>query len=300
LYDDIVLVQNLEFLKELGFKVSPGYKVCDSMEHAIEEIERIGETRGEIPFEIDGAVVKINDLRQRELLGSTSKVPKWAIAYKFPAEKKYTIIKNIFVKIGRTGVLTPNAVLEPIKLAGTTVSRATLHNMDYIKEKDIKIGDTVLVQKAGDIIPEVVEVDLEKRTGEENSFEMPLKCPDCGSDVIREVGEAAYRCTGVDCPGKLLRSIVHYVSRDAMSIDGLGGAIVEVLLNKKMISGIADIYYLLDKKDELLTIERMGNKSIDNLINSIENHYETSSLPEKPNEEKVIANLIQIREELYR
>jgi DNA ligase (NAD+) len=262
--------ESLEYMKKLGFKIEQGYKICKNMDEVIKEINQLGERRGELPFEIDGAVIKVNSLSQREILGSTSKTPRWAIAYKYPAEKKQTRIRDIIINVGRTGVLTPNAVLEPVRLAGSTVSRATLHNMDYISEKDIRVGDMVLVQKAGDIIPEVLEVIFEKRTGEEKKFIMPEKCPACGSEVIREAGEVAYRCVGIECPAKLFRSIVHFASRDAMNIDGLGPAIIEELLNKKFIEGVADLYYLYQKKDELVKMERMGKKSIENLLNSIE------------------------------
>lgn len=262
--------ETLEYLKFLGFKVSPDYKVLSNIGHVMEEINKIGEERGELPFEIDGAVVKVNSLRQREILGSTTKTPRWAAAFKYPAEKKQTVIRDIWVNVGRTGVLTPNAVLEPVRLAGSTVSRATLHNMDYIKEKDIRIGDTVVVQKAGDIIPEVLEVVTEKRNGSEKEFIMPENCPECGSQVVREEGEAAYRCTGIECPAQLFRSIVHFVSRDAMNIDGLGPAIIESLMNKGFIKEIADLYLLHDSKEELVKLERMGRKSVENLLNSIE------------------------------
>lgn len=262
--------ESLEHMKKLGFKIEQGYKICKNMDEVIKEINQLGERRGELPFEIDGAVIKVNSLSQREILGSTSKTPRWAIAYKYPAEKKQTRIRDIIINVGRTGVLTPNAVLEPVRLAGSTVSRATLHNMDYISEKDIRVGDMVLVQKAGDIIPEVLEVIFEKRTGEEKKFIMPEKCPACGSEVIREAGEVAYRCVGIECPAKLFRSIVHFASRDAMNIDGLGPAIIEELLNKKFIEGVADLYYLYQKKDEFVKMERMGKKSIENLLNSIE------------------------------
>ncbi len=262
--------ETLEFMKEMGFKVSPGYKICSNIVEVIEEIKNIGEQRGILPFEIDGAVVKVNSLRQREILGSTTKTPRWAAAYKYPAEIKETRIKEIFSNVGRTGVLTPNAVLEPVRLAGTTVSRATLHNMDYITEKDIRIGDTVLVRKAGDIIPEVVEVVFAKRTGEEIKYVMPDKCPECGADVVRSEDEVAYRCTGIECPEQLFRSIVHFASRDAMNIDGLGPAIIDTLLEKGLIKGIADLYFLHDKKDELVNMDRMGKKSVEKLLKSIE------------------------------
>jgi DNA ligase (NAD+) len=262
--------ESLEYLRTLGFKVSPDYQICSSIEAVINEIKKIGDERGNINFEIDGAVVKVNSLVQRNVLGSTTKTPRWAAAFKYPAEKKETVIKEIWANVGRTGVLTPNAVFDPIRLAGTTVSRATLHNMDYIKDKDIRIGDTVLVQKAGDIIPEVLEVVLGKRRGTETEFKMPEKCPECGSDVARGEGEAAYRCTGIECPAQLFRSIVHFASRDAMNIDGLGPAIIEILLDKGFIKGVADLYFLNKRKDELVKLERMGKKSIENLLSSIE------------------------------
>lgn len=261
--------ESLEYLKRLGFKVSPDFRVCSSMDEVAAEIEKIGANRGEFLFEIDGAVVKVDSLAQRELMGTTTKTPRWAAAYKYPAEKKQTVIKDIWVNVGRTGVLTPNAVLEPVKLAGTTVSRATLHNMDYIAQKQICIGDTAWVQKAGDIIPEVVEVVFEKRNGMEREFVMPDKCPVCGSQVIREEGEAAYRCMGIECPAQLSRSIEHFASRDAMNIDGMGPAIVKALLDGGFIKGIADLYYLHLRKDELIGMERMGRKSVENLLSSI-------------------------------
>ncbi len=262
--------QSLELLKSLGFKVSPGYRICSGIDEVIEEIEKIGESRGDFPFEIDGAVIKVNSLTLRELLGNTSKTPKWAAAYKYPAEKKQTLIRDIVVKVGRTGVLTPNAVLEPVRLAGSTVSRATLHNMDYINEKQIRIGDTALIQKAGDIIPEVLEIVPEKRNGSEKEFIMPDKCPVCGAEVVREESQAAYRCMGIDCPAQLSRSIEHFVSRDAMNIEGMGTAIVNMLLDKGFIGGVADLYYLHLRKDELVSIDRMGKKSVENLLASIE------------------------------
>ncbi|MFA6308207.1 MAG: NAD-dependent DNA ligase LigA [Clostridia bacterium] len=263
--------ESLKYLEKLGFKVCPGYKICKTSDEIITEINTIGEIRGELGFEIDGAVVKVNSIRRRILLGSTSKTPKWAIAYKYPAEQKQTVIKKIKISVGRTGVLTPNAEFDPVKIAGSTVSRATLHNMDFINEKGIKIGDTVIIQKAGDIIPEVLEVDLTKRTGTEKQFVMPEFCPECGADVRRENGESAYRCTNINCPAQLFRSIVHFASRDAMNIDGLGPAIIDILLKNNFIKGIADLYYLKEHCDELITIKGMGKISVDNLILSIEN-----------------------------
>ncbi|MBZ4666011.1 NAD-dependent DNA ligase LigA [Mahella sp.] len=261
-------IESLMFLKEQGFKIMPYLIPCDTIDEAIEQCRLWEGKRYELPYEIDGLVIKVNSLRQREILGNTSKTPRWAVAYKFPAERKESIIRDIIVQVGRTGVLTPTAVLEPVRLAGTTVSRATLHNEDYIKEKDIRIGDHVLVQKAGDIIPEVVSVIKEKRTGNERPFEIPNKCPICGSDAVRIDGEAARRCTGVSCPAQVERGLIHFASRDAMDIEGLGPAVVRQLLDKKLIRDEADIYYL--KYEDLVKLERMGPKSTQNLINAIE------------------------------
>jgi len=262
--------ESLEFLKRLGFKVTPGYAVCGNIQEVIEEIRKIGESRDSFPFEIDGAVVKVDNLGQREILGSTSKAPRWAVAYKYPAEMKKTRLKEIVIQVGRTGALTPNAVLEPVRIAGTTVSRATLHNEDFIREKDIREGDTVWIRKAGEIIPEVVEVDFSLRPKDSKPFEMPDKCPVCGAPALREEDEAVRRCTGIECPARLFRSIVHYASRDAMNIEGLGPALIEMLLEKGFIKGIADLYKLRERRDELVALERMGEKSVDNLLASIE------------------------------
>ncbi|MEE0867767.1 MAG: NAD-dependent DNA ligase LigA [Clostridia bacterium] len=259
--------EGLEYLAKLGFKTIPDKKVCKSIEEAFDEVEHIGNMRDKLDFDIDGAVIKVNSLRQRELLGSTAKCPKWAVAYKYPPEKKQTKIVDIVVQVGRTGVLTPNAVLESVRLAGTTVSRATLHNEDYINEKDIRIGDTVVVQKAGDIIPEVLEVVKEKRTGDEIIFKMPEKCPVCGAEVYREPGEAAVRCTGGECPAQLARNIIHFVSRDAMDVEGMGPAVVERLLENNLIACSADIYKL--EKSQLSPLEKMGEKSAAKLISAI-------------------------------
>ena len=260
--------EGLEYLSFLGFKTIPQTPVCKNIDEAFNEIERIGEMREKLDFDIDGAVVKINSLAQRELLGSTAKCPKWAVAYKYPPEIKATKLTDIVIQVGRTGVLTPNAVLNSVRLAGTTVSRATLHNIDYIREKDIRIGDTVLVQKAGDIIPEVVSVVKEKRTGNEIVFEMPEKCPVCGAAVFREDGEAAVRCTGAECSAQLARNIIHFASRDAMDIEGMGPAMVEKLLENKIIASVSDIYNI--KAEELQSLDKMGEKSASNLISAIE------------------------------
>lgn len=212
-------------------------------------------------------VIKVNNLAQREQMGYTAKSPRWAIAYKFPAERKETKLLDIVVEVGRTGTITPTAVLEPIRLAGTTVSRATLHNEDYINEKDIKINDTVLVQKAGDIIPQVVEVIKEKRTGEEIEFKMPQECPVCGEPTVRLEGEAAVKCINISCPAQIRRGIIHFASREAMDIDGLGESIITLLLKQDLIKDISDLYYL--KKEQISVLERMGDKSATNLINAI-------------------------------
>lgn len=260
--------EGLEYLSHLGFKTIPETPVCSSIEEAFNEIERIGEMRETLGFDIDGAVVKINSLAQREVLGSTAKCPKWAVAYKYPPEVRETKLTDIIVQVGRTGVLTPNAVLESVRLAGTTVSRATLHNIDYIREKDIRIGDRVLVQKAGDIIPEVLSVVKEKRTGEEVIFEMPQFCPVCGARVFREDGEAAVRCTGAECSAQLSRHIIHFASRDAMDIEGMGPAMVEKLLDNNIISSVSDIYDI--KAEDISVLDKMGDKSANNLVEAIE------------------------------
>lgn len=262
--------ESLEFLKKLGFKTSPGYRLCRNIEEVVAEIKALGEIRGTLPYETDGAVVKVNSLAQREILGSTSKAPRWAIAYKYPPEEKKTILKDIVIQVGRTGALTPNAVLEPVKLAGTTVSRATLHNEDFIKERDIRIGDTVWVRKAGEIIPEVLGVDLSVRPADAVPYRMPDACPVCGAPAVREENEAVRRCTGIECPARLFRSILHFASRDAMNIEGLGPALIEMLLDKGFIKTIPDLYTLHEKREELITLERMGEKSVDNLLGSIE------------------------------
>lgn len=262
--------QALTFLKSLGFKTSPEFKVCSNIEEAVEEINNLGEIRGNLPYETDGAVVKVNSLAQREMLGSTSKAPRWAVAYKYPPETKLTRVKDIIIQVGRTGALTPNAVLEPVRLAGTTVSRATLHNEDFIKERDIRIGDMVWVRKAGEIIPEVIGVDFSKRPENTVPFEMPTNCPVCGAPAYREEQEAVIRCTGIECPARLFRSLVHFASRDAMNIEGLGPALIDTLLDKGFIKGIPDLYKLHERRAELIALERMGAKSVDNLLTSIE------------------------------
>lgn len=259
--------ESLEYLKQQGFHVSPEFKVFKTIDEIIEHIKYWTEHREDLGFGIDGMVIKVNNLAQREQMGYTAKSPRWAIAYKFPAERKETKLLDIVVEVGRTGTITPTAVLEPIRLAGTTVSRATLHNEDYINEKDIKINDTVLVQKAGDIIPQVVEVIKEKRTGEEIEFKMPEECPVCGEPTVRLEGEAAVKCINISCPAQIRRGIIHFASREAMDIDGLGESIITLLLKQDLIKDISDLYYL--KKEQISVLERMGDKSATNLINAI-------------------------------
>ena len=258
----------LNYLEKLGFNVNPVRILCKNQQEVEEAINKIGEDRENLSFGIDGAVVKVDSLSFREKLGTTYKTPKWAIAYKYPPEAKETILKDIVCQVGRTGVITPMAILEPVKVAGSTISKTTLHNEDFIKEKDLKIGDTVVIQKQGDVIPEVIKVVKEKRTGKEKDFEMPKVCPVCGAQAVREEGEAATRCIGIECPAQLLRSIVHFVSKEAMDIDGLGYKIVEQLIEKGLIKNIADIYTL--SLEDVASLKKNGKKFAGNLIDSIE------------------------------
>ena len=259
--------EELQYLEKLGFTVNPVRIACKSIKEVEKAIQKIGEDREKLNFGIDGAVVKVDDLKFREILGSTAKTPRWAVAYKYPPEKKETKLKEIVCQVGRTGVITPMAILEPVKVAGSTISKTTLHNEDFIKDKDLKIGDTVVIQKAGDVIPEIVEVKKEKRTGEEIEFAMPKKCPVCGAEAIREEGEAAIRCTGIECSAKLFRNLVHFVSREAMNIDGLGENIIQQLLDKELIKNIADIYTL--KFEDIASLKKNGKKFAQNLVDSI-------------------------------
>ncbi len=259
--------ETLDALREMGFDVVP-YKRYDNIRQCVEQIEWIGAHRDEFPYEMDGAVIKLNDLSQRTVLGSTTKVPRWAVAYKYPPEVKPAKVLDIIVQVGRTGVLTPKVVIEPIRLAGTTVSNATLHNQDFIDKLGVRIGDTVMVRKAGEIIPEVVEVDLSKRPDGTVPFRLPDVCPECGSPVVRDADGAAMRCTGAECPAQKLRNITHFASKDGMDIDGLGEAVVETLVNAGLVNTPADLYYL--DAQSVATLERMGKKSAENLVAAIE------------------------------
>lgn len=258
--------QSLDYIKSLGFKTIPFYNEFDNIDDVIKELDRIGSIRGTLPFDIDGAVIKVNRFDQREKLGSTAKCPKWALAWKYPPEEKQTKLIDIEINVGRTGVLTPTAVFEPVLVAGSTVSRATLHNEDFIKEKGIRIGDTVIIRKAGDIIPEVLEVSKHAEISE--PYKMPDVCPSCGEKVTREAGEAAIRCNNPDCPAQLLRMLIHFCSRDAMDIEGLGDANLELLVNEGMLKTAADIYKL--DFDRVAEFERLGKKSADNLKKAVE------------------------------
>lgn len=258
--------QSLDFLGELGFKTVPMYERVDSIDGAIEKIRNIGAQRNALPFDIDGAVIKVDDFAQRTQLGSTSKFPKWAVAFKYPPEEKESVVRDIEITVGRTGVLTPTAVFDPVLLAGSTVARASLHNEDYIREKDVRIGDTILVSKAGDIIPEVIRVT--KRGENAQPFCMPSVCPSCGAVVTREEGEAAVRCVNPDCPAQLLRNIIHFCSRDAMDIEGLGEANLAAFVEKGMIRTAADLYRL--NAEEIASMEGLGKKSAANFLAAAE------------------------------
>ena len=264
--------ESLEYLKKLGCKVVEPYIVTGDVEAIFDFIRTMGDRREELPCGIDGIVIKVNDLAQREELGSTSKVPRWAVAYKYPPEEKPAKLLDIVIQVGRTGVLTPNALFEPVRLAGTSVSRATLHNLDFIRQRDIRVGDTIIVRKAGDIIPEVLGVDHSRRPEGAAVFHMPETCPVCGAAVVQEEGEAAFRCTGAECPAQLLRSITHFASRDAMDIEGLGPALVQSLVEEKLVSSPADLYTL--RLPDVAMLERMGEKSAQNLLSAIEKSKE--------------------------
>ena len=257
--------QSLDYLKELGFKTVPFYTLCNNIDEAISEINRIGEIRGTLPFDIDGAVIKVDNFAHREQLGSTSKFPKWAVAFKYPPEEKQTKVIDIEINVGRTGVLTPTAVFEPVLVAGSTVSRATLHNQDFISEKDIRIGDTVIIRKAGDIIPEVLNVVSHGEGAE--PYVMPEICPSCGAKVVREEGEAAVRCLNTECPAQLLRNLIHFCSRDAMDIEGLGESNLELFVTEGLIKTPADIYSV--KEEQIIPLERMAEQSAKNIVEAV-------------------------------
>ena len=259
--------ESLEFLKKLHFKVIP-YVKLRSPKDISDHVLSINENRGQLPCDIDGAVIKVNDLRQRQGMGSTAKFPRWAVAYKYPPEIKPTVVEDIVVQVGRTGVLTPKAVVRPVRLAGTTVTNATLHNQDFISQRDIRIGDTVLIRKAGEIIPEILEVDLSKRPAGSQAYLLPSVCPVCGAGVQRDEDGAFLRCTGAECPAQLARNIAHFVSRDAMDIEGLGAAIVEALIEKGFVKSPADIYYLT--LDQLKSLWQKGEKNAQKLLAAIE------------------------------
>ncbi len=257
----------LSKLEKLGFNVVPVKTLCNNIDEAIEAIKKIGEDREKLSFGIDGAVVKVDNLRLREILGTTYKVPKWAIAYKYPPEKKETKLIDIVCQVGRTGAITPTAILEPVKVAGSTISKTTLHNEDFIKEKGLKIGDTVVIQKQGDVIPEVVDVIKKKRNGTERDFVMPTVCPVCGAPVVREEGEAVARCIGIECSAKILRNLAHFVSKEGMNIEGLGIKILEQLVDKGFVKNIADIYTLT--VDDVASLKKNGRKFAQNVIDAI-------------------------------
>ena len=259
---------SLELLRELGFRVIPDYRRFEGMQSCVERVKQIGEMRGKLPFEIDGAVIKLDDFAARERLGSTAKFPRWAVAYKYPPEVKSTRLLDIVVNVGRTGVLTPTAVLEPVQLSGSTVRAATVHTKDCIAQKDIRIGDLVRVRKAGEIIPEIVEVDFSKRDGSEREFSFPTVCPSCGEPVLDDGQEAAVRCTNPDCPAQLVRSITHFCSRGAMDIEGMGEQSSEQFVRAGLITSIADLYDL--SAPQIAALERKGEKSAAKLVAAIE------------------------------
>ncbi|MBQ8015572.1 MAG: NAD-dependent DNA ligase LigA, partial [Clostridia bacterium] len=259
--------QSIDFLKTLGFKTVPFYNKFSDIDGVIEELKRIGEIRSSLPFDIDGAVIKVDSFAQRAEIGSTAKFPRWALAFKYPPEEKETTVVDIEVAVGRTGVLTPTAVFEPVLVAGSTVSRATLHNQDFINEKDIRLGDRVIIRKAGDIIPEVIRVVSHAENSEK--YSLPSVCPSCGANVIREEDEAAVRCVNPECPAQLLRNLIHFCSRDAMDIEGMGDAVLEKLVSNGLLSKASEIYTL--KKEDFMILEGFKDKSSQNLVDAIEN-----------------------------
>jgi len=266
----------IDYMKQLGFKINPNNRLVSSINEVIEFIEEKGKLRPTLPYDIDGIVIKVNSIEQQQKLGYTAKYPKWATAYKFPAEEVLTKLKDIIFTVGRTGQITPNAVLDPVIVAGSTISRATLHNEDYVIEKDLKIGDTVSIRKAGDVIPEVVEVKKERRTGNEKDFVMITECPMCNTKLVKKEGQVDYYCPNTKCPARHVESLIHFVSRDAMNIDGLGDRIMEDLYNFHFIGNIADIYSLKEHEKDLKRLEGYGDKSISNLLEAIENSKNNS------------------------
>jgi DNA ligase (NAD+) len=260
--------ERLEYLEKLGFKINPEWKKCTTIEEVIEYVDYWTMRRSQLNYEIDGIVIKVNHLEQQANLGFTARNPRWAIAYKFPAEEAITVLRDVELSIGRTGVVTPTAILDPILIDGSTVQRATLHNEDFIREHDLRIGDTVVLKKAGDIIPKVVRVIEEERTGDEEEFHMPQQCPACSSELVRLQEEVALRCMNPNCPAQLQEGLIHFVSRNAMNIAGLGEKVVQQLFKEKYVQTIADLYRL--EREKLLTLERMGEKSVNNLLNAIE------------------------------
>ena len=266
----------LEYMRKLGFKINPNNRVVKNINEALEYIEEKGKERASLPYDIDGVVIKVNSIDQQQKLGYTAKYPKWATAYKFPAEEVLTKLTDIIFTVGRTGQITPNAVLEPVIVAGSTISRATLHNEDYVNEKDLKIGDIVSIRKAGDVIPEVVEVKKERRTGKEKDFEMITNCPMCDTPLVKKEGQVDYYCPNKKCPARSIEELIHFASRDAMNIDGLGDRIMEDFYNFHFIATIADIYSLKDHEQDLIRLEGYGDKSVTNLLNAIEESKKNS------------------------
>lgn len=266
--------ESLKYLKSIGFNINPVLIPCDTIIKVKNAIEKIGEMRPDLDFGIDGAVVKVDNLALREKIGTTFKTPKWAVAYKYPPEQKETVLKDIICQVGRTGAITPMAILEPVVVAGSKISKTTLHNEDFVKEKDLKIGDRVIIQKAGDVIPEVVRAVVEKRTGEEKDFEMPTTCPVCGGEVIRVPGQSVNKCIGIECPARNLRNIEHFASKEAMNIDGLGEKVIEQLYEKGLIHNIADIYSL--KVEDVASLKKDGKKFAEKLINNINKSKENN------------------------
>ncbi len=266
----------IDYMKQLGFKTNPNNRLVKSIDEVLEFIREKGKLRPSLPYDIDGVVIKVNDIREQQRLGYTAKYPKWATAYKFPAEEVLTKLQDIIFTVGRTGQITPNAVLDPVIVAGSTISRATLHNEDYVKEKDLKIGDIVSIRKAGDVIPEVVERKIERRTGKEKDFVMITECPMCHTKLVKKEGQVDYYCPNNKCPARHIEGLIHFVSRDAMNIDGLGDRIMEDFYNFGFIGNIADIYSLKDHEKDLIRLEGFGDKSVSNLLEAIEHSKENS------------------------